>query len=675
MTYDHEAIVFMHEVSSDNQFLVAQVVSGRLRNNPNSAFEKQLGPHQNMKYRADIDGLRAIAVLPVVLFHAGLTPLTGGFAGVNVFFVISGYLITKIIYSEIQNKQFSIAVFYQKRADRLFPVLISVLLVVGITGYLASPPSEYKSILKSIFSAGTFTSNIFFWKTQDYFSASAFTLPLLHTWSLGVEEQFYIFFPIYLIIAHKLKLIKQAVILALIASFSLSVVFIEKSTSATFYLLPFRAWELMVGSCIALGMIPTIRSKRTANYLAVTGTALLAFTYFSFSKDTLFPGYNAIYPTLGAALIILSGEQGDSFISKILKHGPLVLTGKSSYSIYMWHWPIFVFYGLIFDYPDSNLEKILLVALALAVGFLSWKYIEGLTRGKLAKLSFRKTAFISISAFSPILIICIMGIMSAGMPWRVGAASQQVEKFSHDYSAYRKTCHLDDKFYRQYSDTCILGSPNTQPDTIVWGDSHGVEIAAALAEHFEKTNRSLRQITYSSCTPAIGIDQIGRKNCKQHNSDTLSKILADTSIKNIILLAYYSSDLKKFSAFEQGYSATVDALSASGKKVVVSYALPQTVANAPTILARRLMFYSDLKSTQSTEQFIQKNKLSFELVDKLSTKDNIISVRSYQAFCNNECLLGDDQGIYFFDGHHLSMYGARKLVPLYMAALSDRNSH
>lgn len=626
-----------------------------------------------MDYRADVDGLRAVAVLPVVLFHAGLAPFSGGFAGVNVFFVISGYLITSIIYPQLRDGRFSLATFYQKRADRLFPVLFSVLLAVVVMGFVVSPPMEYQGMLASVFSAATFTSNLYFWHTQDYFSASAMTLPLLHTWSLGVEEQFYIFFPLFLLIACRFRQARAAVALGLVGSFLLSVMAIHYSVSGTFYLLPFRAWELLLGSAIAMGVVPPIRSGRVATLAGFAGLAMLLVTYVLYSKSTLFPAYNALLPTVGAALIIMAGAHPLSPASRLLSNPALVVTGKASYSIYMWHWPIIVFHGLLLGFPMDAAGKWWLVALSLLAGFASWYVIEGATRGRLSGMPARRTAAVSMALFAPVVAFAGYGVVSGGVPERVAPEVVKMEQYRKDFSPHRLRCHQDDDNRREYNGACVLGTADTSPDTVVWGDSHGVEIAAALGERLAEEGRSLRQVTYSACPPAKGVEQPNRRFCVPHNDQTLTAIVNDPAVQNVVLAAYYASHSNDFEQLAKGLENSINALQQAGKRVIVSYPLPETTVDMPMMMARRMMLGNGLPDIESYEDFRADFQQGFELVEELERKTGVIAVPTYQRFCDQRCQMADKNGVYFFDRHHLSMYGARQLTPLYQPWLSASN--
>ena len=273
-----------------------------------------------MKYRSDIDGLRALAIIPVVLYHAGIKQFSGGFVGVDVFFVISGYLITLIITEEIKQQRFTITDFYERRIRRIFPALFVVILFCLIAGTLFILPSDFKSFGKSIMATTLFVANIFFWKKTDYFAAAAETKPLLHTWSLSVEEQFYLIFPIILLFIDRYNQGRWRTFLLTLAAISLilSVSGVYYYPSATFYLIPTRAWELLLGSFLALDLFPQIHKQRLKDITSIAGLMLISLAVFQFSDITPFPGGYALIPCFGAALIIYSGKNGTSLVGRII---------------------------------------------------------------------------------------------------------------------------------------------------------------------------------------------------------------------------------------------------------------------------------------------------------------------------------------------------------------------
>jgi peptidoglycan/LPS O-acetylase OafA/YrhL len=272
-------------------------------------------------YRPDIDGLRGVAVLLVVLFHLELVGITGGYIGVDVFFVISGFLITSIIIKELEAGHFSLFDFYERRVRRIFPALFVVLFASLIASYLILFPQSFADFGASLAASSMFGANIYFWKEAGYFETESGLVPLLHMWSLGVEEQFYIFFPLFLMFIYKNckkwlvpLTIAGGLLSVLIACFGLEF----GKYAAVFYLLPARAWELLIGSLLAFGFIPAVRNKLSANVMASLGFASIMFAAFYYNEDTLFPGFFALLPTLGAAMLIYACGYGQTFLGNVL---------------------------------------------------------------------------------------------------------------------------------------------------------------------------------------------------------------------------------------------------------------------------------------------------------------------------------------------------------------------
>jgi peptidoglycan/LPS O-acetylase OafA/YrhL len=298
-----------------------------------------------LQYRADIDGLRAIAVGSVVLFHAGVPGFAGGFVGVDIFFVISGFLITKIIRDSLQEDRFSLADFYDRRIRRIFPALFAVYLVTYVLGLILLMPGDLKALAKSLLSSAAFGANFHFYGNVGYFDAPAITKPLLHTWSLSVEEQFYVLWPLAMIaLARFVKLRYWLPIL--LCSLVLSLAYAEwevwrDNASAAFYMPHARAWELITGALLAIALPRLAFGRRLCEAMVALGLVLIAASIALLSEDRDFPGLNAVFPCLGAALIIAAGARGPTAVSRLLSNKPMVFLGLISYSLYLWHWPLF----------------------------------------------------------------------------------------------------------------------------------------------------------------------------------------------------------------------------------------------------------------------------------------------------------------------------------------------
>lgn len=337
------------------------------------------------KYRADIDGLRAVAVGGVVVFHAFPTALTGGFVGVDVFFVLSGFLITAIIRSEAEAGTFSIAGFYERRFRRIVPSLVAMLLATTVAATIILPPSELAAYGKSVVGVAAFVSNILFWQDSGYFDAASVNKPLLHTWSLAVEEQFYIFWP--LAAAALIRLGRPRALAAFVAgtvtlSLVLAIVMVRLAPDQAFYLLPYRAWELGFGALLAVGAIPTIRHPLLREAAAWTGLMLLVAPMLLYSEATPFPGLAAVPPCLGTLLLIHAGQGYETRVGRMLSIRPILYVGLTSYSLYLWHWPLLVLPQIALNRPLELWEAAAAIVAAFVLAALSLRFVERPFRGR-----------------------------------------------------------------------------------------------------------------------------------------------------------------------------------------------------------------------------------------------------------------------------------------------------
>ncbi|WP_414433442.1 acyltransferase family protein [Alcanivorax sp. IL1] len=338
-----------------------------------------------MQYRPEIDGLRALAVLPVIFFHAGVDWLSGGYVGVDIFFVISGFLITTIIYSELSEKRFSILKFYERRARRILPALFLVLIVSTVVAIFTMLPYKLVTYGQALVGTVLFISNIVLWKQSGYFATEAEMNPLLHTWSLGVEEQYYLFFPLGLMLIWWMK--RQWVITFLVIAGVASLLLSEWASSnmpnANFYLLPTRVWELLVGGLLSIVLIKGNQpGKKTAETISLAGLFSIAISIFLYDSQTPFPSFYALLPVLGSAAIIYAATP-DTLTGKLLSTRPLVLIGLISYSAYLWHQPLFAFARIIEPGDEPGLSTMIALAfLSLMLAFLTWKYVEQPFRNK-----------------------------------------------------------------------------------------------------------------------------------------------------------------------------------------------------------------------------------------------------------------------------------------------------
>nr|CAA6817572.1 MAG: O-antigen acetylase [uncultured Thiotrichaceae bacterium] len=372
-----------------------------------------------MQYRREIDGLRALAVVPVILFHAGIQGFSGGFVGVDIFFVISGYLITSIIIAELETGDFTITGFYERRARRILPALFFVMAVSLPLAWWLLLPHELVAFGRSIIAVIVFASNILFWQESDYFATDSELIPLLHTWSLAVEEQYYVIFPILLLVCWKLGIRWVTAIISTIAVVSLGLAEWgwRHDASGNFYLLPSRAWELMAGAGCALYLGHKQQPTGTLSQpLSLLGLGLLVASILWLDDTIPFPSLYAILPVLGTSLIILFAHQ-NNWVGKLLSLPALVGVGLVSYSAYLWHQPMFAFARLYYVDEPQLLIMLGLAALAFVLAFISWRFVERPFRQR--QQFNRKQIFIMALAGSlAFVIIALALIIFEGMPAR-----------------------------------------------------------------------------------------------------------------------------------------------------------------------------------------------------------------------------------------------------------------
>ena len=449
-----------------------------------------------MNYRREIDGLRALAVLPVVFFHAGFETFRGGFVGVDVFFVISGYLITTIILEEREKGKFSIVHFYERRARRILPALFLVMLVCIPFACFLLFPQDLISFSKSLMAISAFISNIFFWTERGYFGEAIEFKPLIHTWSLAIEEQYYLFFPIFLMIFARRKILRNIFLIILfVVSFGLCIWLTPIHQDTAFFLLPTRIWELLVGSLVAIfleniDVEQKLGKSCWGDSLSILGICLVFYAVFFFDKTTIFPGYAAFVPVLGTALII--GFTNEKSVSgKILGFRGGVFIGLLSYSAYLWHQPIFSFVRHS-HIERSAIVSTLLILLTFALSYVSWRFVEQPWR----KNPYTKTT-VFCSAFAGLVFFAAIG--SAGI-LNKGFLDRYTKE---EILVLKNFLYAGDYVWNRF-DKLKLASFDLQDQSrkkvLVIGDSYGQDLVNAIYESglIEKLQISTYQIN-SEC--------------------------------------------------------------------------------------------------------------------------------------------------------------------------------
>lgn len=447
-------------------------------------------------YRPEVDGLRALAVLPVILYHAGFELFSGGYVGVDVFFVISGYLITAIIYREIQDGTFTIGRFYERRIRRLYPAVTAVTLACLPLAWLLLLPSEFKDFLFSVAAVQVFASNLYFWSQSDYFGSAAELTPLLHTWSLAVEEQFYLVFPFVLILFRRLslRLLLALLALAALASLALAQELIDSHASASFFLLPTRAWEMLAGSLLALGMSQAgSRHRWFGNLAALAGVAVIGIAVLLYHGGTPFPGVYALVPVAGTVLIIAFATR-ETLVGRVLALRPLVFIGTVSYSAYLIHQPLFAF-ARIYSMRNLTLPLVLgLIGLTFLLAYLSWRYIENPFRQRTTIE--RQALFSTAATLSSCMFV--LALAAAFQHHRVlqyeARLESEQERALTLVEASERTAELEkgycifeaDQMNRATIERLENCHAQFGPGIVVIGDSHGENVYHALAESAER---------------------------------------------------------------------------------------------------------------------------------------------------------------------------------------------
>lgn len=643
-----------------------------------------------MKYRPDIDGLRTIAVLPVVIYHAGLG-LPGGFVGVDVFFVISGFLITYFLISEIDKGQFSILQFYERRARRIFPALFTMLFATTLSASLTMMPFDFRDFGKSLIATTLFGANIWFFREEGYFTEAAELEPLLHTWSLGVEEQYYIVFPLLLLAAS--RILSQRGVFALIAlvgacSFFASVIALSTAPEAAFYLPHLRAWELLIGSLLA---ITVWRGWSGPSYwlpvwgrhlISFVGLAAILWPIFAYSAETPFPGLAALPPCLGAFLLISVGSDGRSFGTKLLSLPPMAFLGKLSYSLYLWHWPVISLYY----YQHGELSwsgGISCLLISFVFSYLSWRFVEQPVRDR-SRVGARSVASGSIAAMFLSIGMGMTIWKLDGIPDRVDPdllAMADSKNFAHD----RRDCHFVNPDRAREGDVCMRGAEGGEPSFVLVGDSHADAISPAIFAAASDLNLTGYQYTDAGFAPFPGVWRLGSDGTE--DVDAFIEFLdARPSIKTLIIARYWQLQMTGYTYRHQGKIWVDEEYDGSGT-TYNSSAIRRGIARLSNRFPERQLVLLDdvptgsalhirdqlrrMKAGNSVEfglpaEDYDAQRALYEgfLEDIAAQLPNVYYWPIHSSLCGEFlCPLFEGETLLYRDGDHLSWEGALRLTP------------
>ena len=653
-----------------------------------------------MEYRREIDGLRALAVIPVIFFHAGFQVFEGGFVGVDVFFVISGYLITSIIIAELETGTFSLANFYERRARRILPALFFVTAVCLLFAWYWLLPADLKDFSQSLVAVSLFSSNILFWREVGYFDVAVELKPLIHTWSLAVEEQFYVFFPLFLIGFWRFgkRRIIFVLLFAFLASLALAHTWAYNKQAANFFLPPTRAWELLTGALIAFYLSKNAKPYFN-NYLmqifSITGLFMVLISVFAFDRNTPFPSLYALVPTLGAGLLILFATPL-TIPGKLLGSKILVGLGLLSYSAYLWHQPIFAFARHISLDGVSSILSLMLIILTILLAYFSWRYVEKPFRDM--HVVTRRTLFkYSILATCMFIFIGLLGITTDGFESRMaGNYYSEIQRVIVSKHGQQK-CWNQLSVNPKISNACQFGRADGVREIALFGDSHSGSLVSAfenISKRYQIKGNNYTLIRCPSLQLSIekNLDATARI-CADFKSDLFNNLDSKEVPETLILLSRWTIMLENHPfnnaecgiesgpdsfwinkhtntlgyrpALKMDYVKSIKTLINSGRTIVLVYPVPEMGWNVPNRLLRiynKNHKVSITDGSTSHELFTKRNKDAYAALDALGNHPKLFRIYPEKIFCNTylkgRCVAHLNGVPLYYDDDHLSEFGA-----------------
>tara|TARA_Y100000031_G_scaffold40119_1_gene45647 strand:+ start:256213 stop:258180 length:1968 start_codon:yes stop_codon:yes gene_type:complete len=645
----------------------------------------------SIKYRPDIDGLRSIAVLAVIFFHLNFLWIPGGYVGVDIFFVISGYLITSIILKEIDRGAFTLVNFYERRIRRIIPAAFATVVVSSLFAYALLLPRDLDEYAYSVVATVFYVSNLFFWTKNGYFQPTAEEKPLLHTWSLSVEEQFYIFFPLFVLISLRFVNKKTLfIILVLLSVVSLGIA--QKllssfsGTNTAFYFLPTRAWELAIGGLLAFNVFPPLKSQFSKSLISFTGAALIFYAVFFFNKNTPFPGLYALFPCLGTACIIFAGlgTPNYSVFARFLGTSPAVFIGKISYSLYLIHWPVIAFWQYRYGATLSVLEQLGILGLTFVMAVLSWKYIENPFRNS----DFLKTKTVFLTTFAIMFLLSVVSYFTVSAhigEKRMSPQALSILEAVENHNPLRDKCNYnkDPVDPTELISLCTIGDASAGPvSAIVWGDSHADAVVPAVDEVLKQKGKAGLQYTKSSCMPVPELYLTsGRsaENCLDYNSRVKNYILENDALKYVFMAARWTryqhgvsdtSDVpvaqeNSVSALAEKLQEVVAQLNNAGKTVIIFGPVPELDYKAPDCLAKQVLYEDSKRFSCAGLDYAEFEEQQNHILSILKPLPNLGAHVIYpsERFCEaGQCYVHDNRKSFYYDDNHLSQFGASRLV-------------
>lgn len=631
---------------------------------------------KKMSYRPDIDGLRALAVLAVVIFHFNKHLLPGGFVGVDIFFVISGYLITGIILKEVSGGEFSFVDFYMRRVRRILPAAFFLIFVTALFGLAFMVPMDAKDLASSAIASTFSVANIYFWKYLDvsYFAASSDMVPLLHMWSLGVEEQFYLVWPALLLVLYKIGGRKGIVSAALLISLA-SVLYGESKLVSdpkfAYYMLPSRAGELLIGA-LAFFASETWKgrvNKNVAQVLALVGIAAVGLSIAFISEAGGFPGVISLLPVVGVACVIFAGAVGNNVVSSLLSLRPLVFIGLVSFSLYLWHWPILAFYRYAYGQPAGS-GYIVCAALLIAATLISYYLVE---------VPFRRPAkrVVNLKGFA----VALMAVLTVSVSYYAigtkglvrelspeGYHAKVTEHFNQTKAAYRYEYNCQTSRYDANLinlDRCLIGPGDKKPRVLIFGDSNSAHYVGYWKVIAENQGVTMRNIAHDSCVPFSGeksrpyVKVASRDSCQKFNSLVRENF---GNYDTLIVSADWEGYKYRTKNYVEDIEGLVKELSATGKNIIIGLKVPifkeydrscdLKAIKIPGVDCAARGVYADTGETEINDQIIAIAG-KYNNVKTFTLRNYVCTNGTCSAYLRGKPI--------YFDLGHLSMAGSEQI--------------
>jgi peptidoglycan/LPS O-acetylase OafA/YrhL len=600
------------------------------------------------KFREDINALRAVAVISVVLYHLDFNVISAGFAGVDIFFVISGYLMTLIIFKKLQNDTFTFKSFYVSRFNRIVPPLAVLCFFLLIYGWYHLYDSAYTSLIDHIRSSIFFVSNYFYWKEASYFDSGKENI-LLHTWSLSVEWQFYLLFPILVYTSYNifnLKFTKFLIVLLLLIGFLISIVFSSIWPNASYFLFPTRAWEMLFGSVAFL--FPNVFSIFNKRLLEVLGVTLIISSIFLFSENTLWPGYSAFVPVFGTYLVIVANVENSYITSNFVVR----YIGKSSYSIYLWHWPIYL---IAVDLcGDDSYVKFVSLVFTFIFGIISFEYIEKRINGYQSFVIYIFLALLVI-VFSFSNLINQRALSNAPENIIANLLLTKYSNYTMDPQNFFYDCNAAFQYEQKGELTvesrCISAKSG---GVLFWGDSHLASIATGIRSKFPKLSYS--QLTSASCPPSFTFFKVGPSALGCNFSNKYIRQMISLSNPKVVILGTRDNHES------YDWSNTVSTLKSLGvSKVIIIGPLPQWLPSLPKIYVKRHLGQLSIEDESFVNSLVKSNDYMIKLNNN---NNNFTYINILSELCSNlhetpRCLVRVDDDLLSFDYGHLTVEGSK----------------